>query len=328
MRVLAVGGNGFIGSHVVDALVAAGVDVSVLDVADERYRAPLPDVRYIRGSLADQLTIENALSTGIDVVIHLAGSTLPQTSMDSPVADVQNLLNSITLFQLCATYKVKKVIFISSGGTVYGRAKRLPVSEGDSTDPLCSYGIIKLAIEKYLFCYSRLYGFDAVVLRLANPYGIRQSPQGQQGAVPIFMWKILHGEPISMWGDGSTIRDFMHVKDAARLCMLATLSECSGVFNVGSGHGISVADLISLISRTLNRRVEIVRQPARKFDVPAIVLDCMRANRCFDWQPQIVLSEGLKEVAEWLIWLSSSSSLEVRAVAGANGYNQNVRGGA
>jgi len=118
------------------------------------------------------------------------------------------------------------------------------------------------------------------------------------------------------------------VKDAARLCMLATLSECSGVFNVGSGHGISVADLISLISRTLNRRVEIVRQPARKFDVPAIVLDCMRANRCFDWQPQIVLSEGLKEVAEWLIWLSSSSSLEVRAVAGANGYNQNVRGGA
>jgi len=273
IRILVVGGNGFIGSHVTDTVLADGADVTVFDRAQEQYRGRLRGVRYFQGHLADKGAIEEVFqSPPFDAVIHLAGGTsLPGSPLESAEADIDNLRDSVTLFQLCATRGVKKVVFISSGGTVYGIPKTLPVAETDPTDPICSYGVVKLAIEKYLLSYAHVYGINAVVLRLANPYGIRQSPVGRQGAVPIFMWKVLHGLPITIWGDGSTARDFVHIADAARACALAAGRECSGVFNIGSGQGLAIGDLVKAISGTLGLPANIVYQPRREFDVPRLV---------------------------------------------------------
>jgi UDP-glucose 4-epimerase len=311
MRILLVGGNGFIGSHVTDEVLAAGADVTIFDRAPERYRSPLHGVHYVQGDLADQKTLSRVLKgETFDTVMHLAaGSSLPGSSIESTHSDIDNLRDSIMLFHLCATRGVRKVVFISSGGTVYGIPKKLSVLESHPTNPICSYGIVKLAIEKYLLSYSLLYDFDAVVLRLANPYGVRQSPVGQQGAVPIFMWKVLHRQPLTVWGDGSTVRDFVHVTDAARVCALAATCECSGVFNVGSGQGLALRDLVRAISETLNMPANIVYTPRRNFDVARLVLDCTRARDYLNWRPRVPLTTGLNEVAEWLKALARAETV-------------------
>lgn len=300
MRVLIVGGTGFIGSHVVDLLVGEGVDLVVFARGPERFRPPLPQVKYVFGDLADPARVESALSGGIDAVVHLASTTVPDTATQDPLSDVENVRGFVCLLQLCVKHAVKKVVFASSGGTVYGIPKTLPITEEHATDPICSYGATKLAMEKYLSCFARSYGLQYVTLRLANVYGIRQDPERTQGAIAIFLAKALRGEPLTVWGDGSVVRDFVNVRDVARLCFLTLLSTAVGVFNAGSGQGVSINDLLRLISAQLDRSLEIVRQPPREFDVPAVVLDCRKASAVYSWQPQVGLANGLAEVADWL----------------------------
>lgn len=301
MRALVIGGSGFIGSHVVDALLARGLDVSVLDRVPERYR-PLPaGVEYIAGELGNRGELERVLSGGVDYVAHLASSTLPKTSNDDPVFDVQtNLVESIALFELCRQYEVRKIVFLSSGGTVYGAPVALPVDETHPTDPLCSYGIVKLAVEKYLQCFHELYGLGYVALRVSNAYGIRQNPASQQGAIPVFMQRVLKDEPVTLWGDGSVVRDFVAVEDVAALCAAALLSAENGVYNAGSGMGVSLNRLLEEIAAVTGRQANVVREPARSFDVPAIVLDSTKARKTFGWATRVDLSDGLARMADWL----------------------------
>ncbi len=300
MRVLIVGGTGFIGSHVADLLAAEGDELVVFARRPERFRAPLAQVTYVFGDLADGGAVDQALSLGCDAVVHLASTTVPDTSNQDPLLDVENLRGFVGLLQHCVKRGVKKVVFASSGGTVYGVPKTLPVPEDHATDPICSYGVTKLAMEKYLQCFARLYGLQYVTLRLANVYGIRQDPERTQGAIAIFLAKALRGEPVTVWGDGSVVRDFVHVRDVARLCSLALRSSAVGVFNAGSGEGVSINDLLCLISAQLDRSLEIVRQPPREFDVPAVVLDCRKTKAVYSWQPQVGLANGLAEVTDWL----------------------------
>lgn len=300
MRVLIIGGTGFIGSHVVDFLVGEGTEAVVFARGPERFRAPLPQVAYVSGDLADAAALDQVLSLRFDAVVHLASATVPDTANQDPLSDVENLRGFVGLLQLCVKRGVKKVVFASSGGTVYGIPKSLPLAEDHVTDPICSYGVTKLAMEKYLQCYARLYGLQYVTLRLANVYGTRQDPERTQGAIAIFLAKALSGEPLTVWGDGSVIRDFVHVRDVARLCSLALHSSAVGVFNAGSGEGVSINDLLRMISVQLDRSLEIVRQPPREFDVPAVVLDCRKARAVYSWQPQVDLASGLAEVTDWL----------------------------
>ena len=312
MRVLVIGGSGFVGSHVVDTLVNEGIDVVVFDRNMERYRLPLSRVHYVKGELGNRGELESVIANGVDQVIHLVSSTVPKTSNDDPIFDVQmNLVESLALFDLCVKHRVKKVIFTSSGGTVYGIPHVLPISEDHPTNPICSYGIVKLAIEKYLQFYKHSYNLDYVILRLSNPYGIRQDPSGIQGAVSVFMESLLLGKPIRLWGDGSIVRDFVNVRDVARLYYAAVTSDVNGIYNGGSGLGVSLLELLEIMSNQLNIIPKVIHEEARGFDVPTIILNCEKASKKLSWTSKIGLQEGLFEFAEWLKITSCSSPAKI-----------------
>ncbi|MDD4964185.1 MAG: NAD-dependent epimerase/dehydratase family protein [Gallionella sp.] len=301
MIVLVLGGSGFLGSYVVDELYAAGHNIISLDRTPERFRAQHRNVEFIQADFGNRGELEQVLKRGVDIVVHLISSTVPQTSNDDPIFDVQsNLIESIALFEMCVKYAVKKVIYVSSGGTVYGIPKLMPIAEDHATLPMCSYGISKLAIEHYLHLFHVLHGLKYTVLRLSNPYGARQDPRGKQGAVTVFMNKLLKGEEISVWGDGSVVRDYIYASDFARACVAVIDSDSVGVYNVGSGVGTSINELLSVLQEATGVQAKVNYSPGRGFDVPALYLDCSRIKLEYDWQPQINFIDGLVETSVWM----------------------------
>jgi len=302
LRALVVGGNGFIGSHLVDYLLYKDYVVRVFDHAPERYRASLPGVEYIQGEFLDVKGFEVALE-GVDVMFHLVGTTLPATSNRDILFDLEsNLVTSVKLFDACVKHHVKRVVFVSSGGTVYGIPSRLPVEEAHPTNPICAYGVSKLTIEKYLNLFSHLYGLEFSIARPSNPYGERQSPLGEQGVIPVFIGKILKGEPIEVWGDGSVVRDYFYVGDLVEaLELLGSSPEAKNrIFNIGSGQGISLIELVKAIKGIADIDIQINYLPGRKFDVPSIYLDIKSIEKNLGWHPQISLEQGLKITWEWV----------------------------
>ena len=301
MRTLLIGGNGFIGSHIVDAFVDKGMDVVVFDRMPELYRSPLPKVEYHYGEFGNRGVLDDLISNNIDNVVLLVSSTLPKTSNDDPIYDIQmNLVETIALLEICVKHKVKKIIFTSSGGTVYGIPEYCPLDEKHPTSPICSYGIVKLAIEKYISLFHYLYGLNYVTLRLSNPYGIRQNPSSIQGAIPVFMNKLLHDESLHIWGDGSIVRDFLDVRDVAQLVYTVTVQNSVGTYNAGSGHGVSINDIINLIASQMDINPNVIYEPPRNFDVPAIILDCNKVKKEFNWSPKIQLAQGISELYDWM----------------------------
>ncbi len=189
MKALVIGGNGFIGTHLVTALKAEGIQVRVFDRYPSKFAEPDTKVEYIVGDLGNHGAL-NEIVNGMDWVFHLAYTTLPKTSNDDPLYDVRsNLIDTIQLLQECNNFGIKKFVFVSSGGTVYGVPQTVPIKESHPTDPICSYGITKLAIEKYLQLFYHLYSLEYVVLRLSNPYGPGQNPNAKQGAMAFFLVK-------------------------------------------------------------------------------------------------------------------------------------------
>jgi len=301
LRILLTGGSGFIGSHVADLFLAQGCEVVILGRTAEKRHSATREVKLVQGRVGDRALLEQIFSQRIDGVIHLACSTVPGTSNADKMFDVRsNLLESLELFDCCVKYKVPKLIVASSGGTVYGIPRQLPIPEESPTNPICSYGIVKLALEKYLDLYHRLHGLNYVALRISNPYGPRQDPNGVQGVVSVFAAKMMQHKPLTVWGSGDAVRDFVHVRDVARLFYMAMLSSEQGVFNAGSGVGISINDLIAMMSIELGVMPNIIRMDSRKCDVPATVLSCRKAKRTFGWEPQITMEQGIREVGGWL----------------------------
>ena len=299
MKALVLGGNGFIGSHVVDALVAAGHEVRTFDRSSEKYRPARPQVDYFQASFNDVPALAEALE-GVGVVYHLISTTVPSTSNKDPQSDVSsNLLGTLRLLELVRDTRVSRFVFLSSGGTVYGRPDRVPISEDHPLRPLCSYGVVKVAIENYLHMFAELYGLKAVVLRPSNPYGERQGHAGVQGIIGTVFGRVLTGQPVEVWGDGRVVRDYLHVSDLARLCVLAGESKVCGTFNAGSGQGISINDLIERIFSICCRRVEVLRGEGRAFDIPEVVLGIDRAREVFGWRPEVPLDEGLERTWRW-----------------------------
>jgi UDP-glucose 4-epimerase len=294
MKSLILGGNGFIGSHLVDKLLVEGHSVRVFDKYPERYRQPLQQVDYCFGDFGNRGLLAEALN-GIDVVFHLVNTSLPKTSNDDPAYDVQsNVIETLFMLEKCVELGVKKVVFISSGGTVYGRPAQLPIAETGATDPECSYGITKLTIEKYLALYHHLHGLDYVVVRPSNPFGSRQNPQGIQGAIPVFLGKVAKGESIEIWGDGEVVRDYLYIDDLVDGVYLAAMSESQDrIFNLGSGKGNSLNEIVGSIRTVTGVSVRVNYNPGRSFDVPKIWLDISRAGKQLGWAPKISLDDGM-----------------------------------
>lgn len=302
MNILVIGGNGFIGSHLVDALVCLGYGVTVLDQFKRRYGQPPRGVRFIHGDFKQELVMREAL-VNIDIVYHLAWSTIHEVSNRDLAADIYaNLLPSIKLMDLCIQSSVKRVVLVSSGGAVYGSALNLPIDEAHPTNPLSGYGVTKLAVEKYLQLYGLLHGLDYVIFRPSVPYGPRQSPFGRQGAVAVFLYRVASGLPVSIVGDGSVIRDYFYVNDLTKaLCQgaEATLHD-SRIFNIGGMQGYSLLDLIGAVEDIVGKRALIEWLPSRAFDPPAIVLDTTLAQHMLSWHTDVSLVEGLALTWQWM----------------------------
>jgi UDP-glucose 4-epimerase len=301
-RVLLVGGSGFVGSHVADEFLARGWEVVIFGRSPEKFRPPSPYITYVRGRISEHSLLDAAMSRNIDCVVHLVSSTIPSISNANPAFDVRsNLVDAFALLESCVKHKVRKLMFASSGGTVYGIPKRLPITEDDPTNPICSYGIVKLALEKYLQLYHRLHGLEYVALRISNPYGPRQDPRHVQGVISVFAAQLLENRPITIWGTGRVVRDFIHVQDLARLFYDAAVSHVTGVFNAGSGIGVSLNDLLAMMIAQYGVQAQVNRVAARACDVPAAVLDYEKAKRVFGWTPQISLERGVQEVRAWIL---------------------------
>ncbi len=300
MKILVLGGNGFIGSHIVDRLLNEGYAVRIFDRSANRWQPPHPQVDYFIGDFGDAPMLAEAMQ-GVDAVVHSISTTVPSTSNLDPIADIQsNLVNSVRLMQMMAMARVKRLVFISSGGTVYGVPQQLPVAETHPLNPICSYGVVKLAIEKYMGMFEHLHGVETLILRASNPFGPRQGHGGVQGAVATFMQKVMADEKITIWGDGSVRRDYLYVADLACLCAKAIVSEETGIFNAGYGQGHTLNELILAIEKVLGKKAFVDYVQARKFDVQDIVLDIQKARQVFDWMPQVPFEQGLKLHHDWL----------------------------
>jgi UDP-glucose 4-epimerase len=301
---LVLGGKGFIGSHLVDALVGAGHAVRVLDrpnLAPLSPPAVAARVDWRDGDFASDSDTGEAVKD-CQVCFHLVSTTLPKSSNADPVFDVEtNVMGTLRLLNHAVRAGVKKVVFVSSGGTVYGVPTTVPVDETHPTDPISSYGIGKLAIEKYLHLYRELHGLDYAILRVSNPYGERQRTRAQQGAVAIFLGKVLRGETVDIWGDGGTVRDYVYIGDVtAALLAAMTHAGPERLFNIGSGEGLTINQVLDAIERATGLKSRRNYAPARGFDVPRNVLSIARARAHLGWQPQVSFAEGLARTVTWL----------------------------
>ncbi len=299
---LVLGGNGFIGRHLVQALLSDGWDVTVYDrAATNRFLDWDVPPRYVQGELGNRELLRDHLSADC-VVFHLACTTIPKTSNDDPAYDVQsNVVTTVNMLTECVRAGVCRVVFLSSGGTVYGIPRQLPISEAHPTRPICSYGITKLMIEQYLSLFRHLHGLSYSIVRPSNPYGEWQNFMGEQGAVAVFLGRIATRRPIVIWGDGSITRDFFYAGDLARACVMAANADIPDlVINVGSGQGCSLCELLSTIRDTIGVEFEVHYQTGRLFDVPRLVLDVSQAYELLGWEPTVPLAAGIERTWNWI----------------------------
>ena len=304
MKCLILGGAGFIGSHLAQGLLAEGHQVRIFDRPNLLLPPELrsdPRIEWFEGDFLNQDELALAVA-GTEIVFHLVSATLPKSSNDNPVYDVEsNIIGTLRLLEIARLNGVRRVIFASSGGTVYGLPQSLPIAESHPTQPLVSYGIAKLAIEKYLHMYQVLHGVEYCVLRLANPFGERQRVSAAQGAVAVFLHRALHGETIHIWGDGSVTRDYIYIKDAISAFIKAMSWQGSQrVFNIGSGQGLSLNDILAAIEKLLGRPVTRSYEPARNFDVPVNVLDITCAHQRLGWTPEVSFHDALVNTLAWM----------------------------
>ena len=301
-----LGAAGFIGTNLV--IVLSKNKENKITVVDKN-RTFFESVDNMKLSNVDfiesELTMDtdfNSLLENQDVVYHLISTTVPTTSNQHIAEELKaNVVLSANLFEACVEQGVQKVVFISSGGTVYGKEASCPLSEETPTNPISSYGIQKVTIEKLLYLYNYMYGLDYRIIRLANPYGPYQRPNGVLGAVTTFTYKALKAEEIQVYGDGSVVRDFIFIDDAVRAIINIVNGENKyRTFNLGCGYGTSIKNVLSTIEKALNINMNIVYKPGRTVDVPINYLDISRYEKCYGRLNPISLEDGVKRTADFM----------------------------
>ena len=306
MNIILLGAAGFIGTNLTIALAKnKNNKITVVDQHKE-YFANLKsfnfsNVVFLETELSFDTDYEKVVS-GQEVVYHLISTTVPTTSNQHIAEELKaNVILSANLFDACIKQNIKKVIFISSGGTVYGKEAECPLDESTPTNPITSYGVQKITIEKLLYLYYCMYGLDYRVVRLSNPYGPYQRPNGVLGAVTTFTYKALAGEEINVYGDGSVMRDFIYIDDAVRgILQIAEGNSKYYTYNLGCGYGTSIKQLLITLQKVLNVDLKINYHEARKVDVPVNYLNINRYESSFGALKPISLEEGIKRTRDFM----------------------------
>lgn len=301
MKILVTGGAGFIGSHVVDEYLLRDYEVIVIDnLSTGGYENLNPRCRFIELDIREKEKVAQILKREKpDYVNHHAAQTSVANSVRDPLADAEvNILATLNLLECCCREKVKKFIFASSGGTIYGEVSQSPREDFPLT-PLSPYGISKAAIEFYLAFYFRHYGLKYVSLRYANVYGPRQDPTGEAGVIAIFTRQMLEKKTPTIFGDGETVRDYVYCADVAQANLLATEREEVGVYNVGTGIGTTVNDIYQLIAQTTKFQGSPQYDHPRPGDLRRSILEIEKIQRELCWEPQVFLPEGINQTVEY-----------------------------
>ncbi|MEN6438179.1 MAG: NAD-dependent epimerase/dehydratase family protein [Syntrophobacter sp.] len=301
LRCTVLGGGGFMGSNLCLALAGRGARVQAF--SRSRVAESIREhVAWMTGLFEDTSAVARAIE-GNDVVFHLIGASTPASSNKDPISDLStNCINTLKMLDICRASGVKRIIFASSGGTVYGIPQSVPLCEDHPTQPISAYGVCKLAIEKYLSLYKHLYNLDYTILRIANPYGQYQVPIKKQGVIAAMLINALKGAPLELWGTGDVVRDFVHIDDVVE-AFIASIFYTGPVriFNVGSGVGRSIDLVATTIEHMFpNAGLGRVYREGRITDVPTNVLDIGLIKREMDWFPKIEWQEGLIDTARWL----------------------------
>jgi len=309
MKILVTGGAGFIGSHVVDLYLKSGHEVVVVDDLSTGKRANLnPYCRFYELDVRSPDLDEVFRVEQPEVVNHHAAQMDVRRSVEEPIFDADvNILGSINLMECARRHKTRHVIYVSTGGAVYGEPKYLPCDEDHPVDPVCQYGASKHTVEHYLYMYQVNYGLSYSVLRYPNVYGPRQDPKGEAGVVAIFVGQMVNDQAVTINGDGEQVRDFVYVGDCARASLIALdKADQSGIFNLGSGVGTSVNQIFQTLSEIIGYTRQPMFGPAKLGETRRIWLSAEKIKREWGWTPSVGLRQGLDSTVAYFLTLRVS----------------------
>lgn len=303
MKILVTGGAGFIASHVVDRMISLGHQVAVIDDLSTGLECNLnPKATFYKMDIRDAKVAEVFAKEKPDVVDHHAAQMDVRRSTREPAYDASvNVIGSINLIENARQHGVKKFIYISTGGAVYGEPQYLPADENHPVNPLCQYGISKHTVEHYLFLYKANYGLNYTVLRYPNVYGPRQNPKGEAGVNAIFIGMMMHGEVPTIYGDGEQLRDYVYVDDVVEGNVLALNNkDANGIYNLGSGIGTSVNDIYRHLQKILKFDKPVKYAEHRIGEIDKIFLTGDKAKTTLGWSPKVSFEEGLRRTVEFI----------------------------
>lgn len=295
-KIVLLGGTGFIGSHLFSRLSKnEEYDVKVFSSRPANWVSPALQKSFIQGDFRDIGPLMRVIHDA-DILIHLVSSTVPSSSIHDPVGDIENnVVGTVNLLSQIPNTAIKKVIYFSSGGTVYGNPTYLPVDEKHPLAPINPYGISKVACESYLRYYSSRFNFEHNIIRPSNPYGPGQPVDGIQGVIAAFLSRVLKGQELKVWGDGTAVRDYIYIDDLVEFVAKLIASDHSGeVFNVGSGVACNLNEIVRVISDVSHTSPRVVNVGAAASNVDEIYLDISRAKTLLDWEPKFSLKEGVE----------------------------------
>jgi len=303
LRCTVLGANGFIGGYLCRELAKLSYQVNAFDrIFNNQLLIELEGkIKLYRGDISDNFLLEEVICN-TDILFHLAYTTIPANSDADIIYDItSNLINTVKILIMCIKHKVKKIIFPSSGGAVYGiHPADTAIKEDFATQPISSYGVTKVAIEKYLHIFEKKYGLEYIVLRLANPYGPKFTGFSQ-GVIPAFIKCILDGKPLDIWGNGEVVRDYIYIDDVVSAFIKSINYQGEErLFNIGSGVGLSINQLINILEGCEGKKLTVNYQKPRACDVPYVSLDISKAREHLNWFPAVNIENGIKLTYEYM----------------------------
>lgn len=300
MNMLVIGGNGFIGSHLVDKLVEHGHRVRVFDMYPEKYRNALDKVEYVISSVANHSLLAESLIE-VDVVFYLASTSVPSTSnLDITTDAKDNLISTLNTMEVIIKQGVRRIIYFSSGGAVYGNPISVPIKEDHPLSPISAYGVHKLAMEKYLLLFKTLYGIDPLIIRPSNPYGPRQGHHLAQGVISTFLRNIRDNLPLSVHGHGNAKKDYIFIEDLISMCYRLAIQGCIGSYNLGAGEGYSINELIKILAEITGVKPKIQYISEKPYDVKNFILSNSKAAKEIELDTKTDIRTGIALTWDWI----------------------------